>query len=215
MSKELKVYNQFQELILHVEYVRDRGPVLRVIDGTPELRRSIKLLEGQPFERAILIDGQLREYRSSWGDKDFLDCVAGYWSANFGWRVRLLEKATTPGKIDDQEFLTAYHRHQNVLLANIRLPITEPSIVPCFQNMEPLATNGALAALEDTKVSLIGSGLVHSKIAFCNYLYQATHIAGDDFTDLTFTGNTQSGLASVTELDQSRKPKLTILELSV
>src|SRR5215470_14487647 len=110
MSRELKVYNEFGELILHVEH-RQGDPCLRIIDGTREMSQAIRLLHGRDFERAAIVDGQLCDFRAAWDDPEFLDAVGGFWTANFGWRTRIVQKAPKIARL-----------HGNLAISNVMSP---------------------------------------------------------------------------------------------
>jgi hypothetical protein len=110
MSRELKVYNEFDELILHAEHNLGDASV-RLIDGTREMNRAIKALQGHDFERAAMINGQICVFQAGWDDPDFLDAVAGFWTASFGWRTRIVQKSP--------KFARAY---EDVLISNVVIP---------------------------------------------------------------------------------------------
>ena len=127
MSRELKVYNEFDELILHAEH-NPGDPSLRLIDGTREMNRAVKALQGHDFERAAVLDGQVCVFQASWDDPDFLDAVAGFWTANFGWRTRIVQKSPQLAGL-----------HLDFMISNVvvpTMPETSPSASFFYQGVE-------------------------------------------------------------------------------
>jgi hypothetical protein len=95
MTRELKVYNQFDELILHLEFVSDHPLPLQIVDGTPELRSAVRSLLGRDFDRTVVVGSQQRRFAAKWGSPDYVDALAGYWSSNFGWRTRIVDQSVS------------------------------------------------------------------------------------------------------------------------
>ncbi|HTV59605.1 MAG TPA: hypothetical protein VMJ93_12110 [Verrucomicrobiae bacterium] len=93
MTKNLKVYNQFDELILHVEHTPGENPSLTILDGTAELTAAIRLLSGYDFDRPALANGQMCRFSAGWDEEGFLDAIGGYWAATYSWKTRIVEKA--------------------------------------------------------------------------------------------------------------------------
>jgi len=124
MSRELKVYNEHGELILHVEHTPLDSRFL-VVDGTREMSQAIRALQGQYFERAAMIDGQLCEFRASWDDTDFLDSVAAYWTANFGWRTRLVHKTQKCARVAGN-FTSGEVMLRNVMVPTLPVETSSP-----------------------------------------------------------------------------------------
>lgn len=90
MSKQLKVYNRFNELTLYLEFTPGQLPLpLRVVLGSRELRNAVRDLYGHDFDRTALINGQLHRFVASWGSSEYLDTLAGYWASNFRWRTEI------------------------------------------------------------------------------------------------------------------------------
>jgi hypothetical protein len=93
MPRQLRVYNQFEELILQLEHVPGDPSPVRILEGTKELKSAIRSLEGIDFDRTAIVRGELRHFAAKWDSPDFLDALSGYWSSNFGWRTKLTETA--------------------------------------------------------------------------------------------------------------------------
>jgi hypothetical protein len=89
MAEELKVYNQFNELILHLRLAPRRPFPLQVVQGTRELREAIRALYGQDFDQTVIVAGQHQRFIASWGSPEYLGALAGYWKNNFQWRTEI------------------------------------------------------------------------------------------------------------------------------
>jgi hypothetical protein len=87
MTKELKVYNRFNELILYLRLAPEHLFPLQVVLGSRELRQAVRGLYGQDFDRTVVVDGQHRRFVASWASSEYLDALAGYWESNFRWRT--------------------------------------------------------------------------------------------------------------------------------
>jgi|SRR5208282_365297 hypothetical protein len=91
MASELKVYNRFDELTLHVRLSLDNVPELQTIDGTPEMRAAIASLRGTDFDRMVLKGKELQRLTANWGSPGYLNVLARYFVMNFGWRTTIVE----------------------------------------------------------------------------------------------------------------------------
>ncbi len=92
MSRELKVYNRFDELIAHLRLVPGYPVPLQIVDGTPELRAAVRALAGYDFDRTVVVANHHRRFTAAWGTPEYLDALAGYWSSNFGWRTKIINR---------------------------------------------------------------------------------------------------------------------------
>jgi hypothetical protein len=92
MVSELKVYNRFDELTLHVRLALDQGlPKLLVVDGTPEMQAAVISLKGIDFDRTVVKDNAHLRFTANWGSAEYLNVLARYFVANFGWRTKIVE----------------------------------------------------------------------------------------------------------------------------
>lgn len=92
MSRELTVCNRFGETIIHLEFVPSDPFTLRILDGTPEMQEAVRSLAGHDFDRMVVVNNRNERFAAKWGDIDYLDALAGYWRANFGWRADIAER---------------------------------------------------------------------------------------------------------------------------
>jgi len=130
MPLQLKVYNEFDELLLHVEHVQGDSSPLRIYEGTANLRHAVKSLEGYDFERSAIVAGELRQFSAKWDSPDFLAALGGYWSSNFGWRTKLTETAPSftfvmPPDIGTSNIMLSSLYRQNPAMPLERLPLLE------------------------------------------------------------------------------------------
>jgi len=91
MASELKVYNQFREVILHVRLTSGNAPKLLVVDATEEMRSAVNSLMGQDFDRTVGRGGELRRFTARWGSPEYAQVLADYFGNNFGWSTALVE----------------------------------------------------------------------------------------------------------------------------
>jgi hypothetical protein len=91
MSSELKVYNRFGELTLHVRLSSGDVPELRTVDGTPEMRAAIASLKGIDFDRVVVKDKEHYRLTANWGSPGYLSVLARYFVTNFGWKTKIIE----------------------------------------------------------------------------------------------------------------------------
>lgn len=91
MINELKVYNRFGELTLHLRQLIDRGSELLTIDGTENMRAAIAELRGSDFDRTIAKGRELVRLTSEWGNPEYLGVLARYFVMNFGWKTQTIE----------------------------------------------------------------------------------------------------------------------------
>ena len=110
MRRQLKVYNSFGELILHLELVDGDPQPLQILDGTPHMRAAVRSLFGQDFDLAVPLKNQPVHLFARWGTPEYIDALAQYWSANFGWRTKILSTVTTLESISAR----ALHQHDYV-----------------------------------------------------------------------------------------------------
>lgn len=99
MIRELSVQNGFRETILRLEYTPSDPLTIRVLQGTPEMREAVRSLEGHDFDRTVVIDRRDERFSARWGDVNYLDALAGYWRANFGWRTEIVESFAAWGSL--------------------------------------------------------------------------------------------------------------------
>ena len=172
ISRELKVYNRFEELILHLRFVPGDPLPLRIEDGTQELRNAVRSLVGHDFDQTVVIEKQRRRFQATWGSPEYLDALAGYWSSNFGWRTRLVEMSlgwVTPQmkgtfdlnsmfKINCSQGLENYTKTQNNSLhnfADIEFPQTATVFEwQSWQKVESLSS-AHLAGLFDSPAKAV------------------------------------------------------------
>lgn len=93
--QELKVYNRFDELILHLEYVPHDAEPMRIVEATPELREALRTLARNDFDRTVAIKRQLQRFTANWRSAKYLEVLADYLAANFKWTTKLLDKPET------------------------------------------------------------------------------------------------------------------------
>jgi hypothetical protein len=91
MTSELKVYNSFGELTLHLRASSENGPQISTVDGTPEMRSAITSLRGTDFDRTVVKSNELSRLTANWGSPAYLSTLGRYFVANFGWRTKLVE----------------------------------------------------------------------------------------------------------------------------
>jgi hypothetical protein len=91
MASELKVYNQFRELILHIRLTSGDTPELLTIDATDEMRSAISSLIGQDFDRTVGGVRDLMRFSARWGAPEYARVLADYFANNFGWSTSLVE----------------------------------------------------------------------------------------------------------------------------
>ena len=97
MSRNLKVYNSFGELILHLDFVLgDRLP-LQAQDGTPEMLALVRALTGRDFDLSVSVGNQQRRFEAKWGTPEYLDALAGYLKSNFSWRTKIIDSTSSLG----------------------------------------------------------------------------------------------------------------------
>lgn len=93
MTKELRVYNRFGELILYLRLIPGHFLPLQVVLGSWELREAVNSLRGHDFDRTVFVDGQHRRFTARWATPEYLDALAGYWESNFRWRTEIRSDA--------------------------------------------------------------------------------------------------------------------------
>lgn len=91
MVNELKVYNSFGELTLHLRQLLSPNADLLTIDGTEDMRAAVAELRGSDFDRTIAKDSELIRLTANWGSAEFLPVLARYFGMNFGWRTQTIE----------------------------------------------------------------------------------------------------------------------------
>jgi hypothetical protein len=91
MASDLKVYNRFDELTLHVRLSLDDGPELYTVDGTPEMRTAIASLKGVDFDRTVVKNNEHLRFTADWGSPGYLTALGRYFVTNFGWRTKIVE----------------------------------------------------------------------------------------------------------------------------
>jgi len=91
MNSELKVSNQFGELILHVRYASGDNPMLLTIDATNEMKHAILHIAGKDFDRVVVSGNEPHVIYARWGAPEFLRVLAHYFVGNYGWNTTVLE----------------------------------------------------------------------------------------------------------------------------
>jgi hypothetical protein len=91
MVNELKVYNRFGELTLHLRHSLGPNPELLTIDGTEDMRAAVAQLKGNDFDRTIAKGNELVRLTADWGSPQYLSILAQYLGMNFGWRTQIIE----------------------------------------------------------------------------------------------------------------------------
>ncbi|HYM78370.1 MAG TPA: hypothetical protein VE377_20520 [Candidatus Dormibacteraeota bacterium] len=91
MVNELKVYNRFGELTLHLRHSLGPAPELITIDATEDMRAAVAELRGNDFDRTIAKAGELVRLTADWTSSQFLPVLAQYLAMNFGWRTQTIE----------------------------------------------------------------------------------------------------------------------------
>lgn len=93
MSRQLKVYNRFKELILHLRYVPGDPLPLQIEDGTPDMQAAVRSLASRDFDQTVVVGNRRLRFEARWGTPEYLDALANYWSTNFGWQTRMVDTA--------------------------------------------------------------------------------------------------------------------------
>jgi hypothetical protein len=93
VSSELKVYNRFDELTLHLRLSLGASPELLTVDGTPEMRAAIANLKGNDFDRTVVKGNELIRLTADWGSGEYLSVLGRYFVLNFGWSTKIVETA--------------------------------------------------------------------------------------------------------------------------
>jgi hypothetical protein len=93
MASELKVYNRFGELTLHLRLSLDKRPELSTVDGTPEMRTAIASLRGSDFDRTVVKGNEHVRLMADWGSPEYLNVLGRYFVTNFGWSTKIVEAA--------------------------------------------------------------------------------------------------------------------------
>ena len=106
MVSELKVYNRFNELTLHLRHSLDGKPELLIIDGTPEMQSAVAHWQGTDFDRTVAKGHDLIRLVANWDSAEYLIVLGRYLKMNFGWKTRIVqtqnctaEHAATSGNI--------------------------------------------------------------------------------------------------------------------
>lgn len=106
MTKELRVYNRFGELILYLRLAPGHFFPLQVVLGSWELREAVNSLRGHDFDRTVFVDGQHRRFTARWATPEYLDALAGYWESNFRWRTEIRsDEIPVEGMTNQPDFL--------------------------------------------------------------------------------------------------------------
>jgi len=91
MASELKVRNQFREVILQIRLTSGDVPELLTITATEEMRSAVSSLTGLDFDRTVGSGTKMRRYRARWGSEEYAQVLAEYFQHNFGWSTSLVE----------------------------------------------------------------------------------------------------------------------------
>ena len=89
----MKVYNRFDELILHLRWVPENSIPLQIVDGTRHMQEAVQSLIGHEFDETVVIEGQSLRFRAAWGTPEYLETLAGYWGSNFKWRTQISKQS--------------------------------------------------------------------------------------------------------------------------
>jgi len=91
MTSELKVYNQFREVILHIRLASGDEAGFYTIDATDEMKAAISNLKGLDFDRTVGRGNELLRFTAKWGSPEYARVLARYLVNNFGWTTKLVE----------------------------------------------------------------------------------------------------------------------------
>ena len=108
MVNELKVYNCFGELTLHLRHSLGQNAELLTIDGTDDMQAAVAELRGNDFDRTIAKGGELVRLTASWGSEQYLPVLARYFGMNFGWRTQTIQtkEQASPAREPSEALLT-------------------------------------------------------------------------------------------------------------
>jgi hypothetical protein len=101
MISELKVYNKFGELNLHVRLSLGNAADLLILDGTPEMRAAISMLRGADFDRTIAKSNEVVRFEAEWGSADYLAVLSRYLVENYGWSTKMVETVSVSTCVPD------------------------------------------------------------------------------------------------------------------
>lgn len=91
MPNELKVYNEFGEVILNLRVSSGEKPTLLTIDATDEMQRAINQLNGRDLDITIRKGTEDLRFTAKWGSPEFVQVLARYLVNNFGWKTKVVE----------------------------------------------------------------------------------------------------------------------------
>jgi hypothetical protein len=91
MASELRVFNQFREVILHIRLTSANVPELLTISATEDMRSAVSSLIGQDFDRTVGKGNELIRFTAKWGTPEYARVMADYFQNNFGWSTFLAE----------------------------------------------------------------------------------------------------------------------------
>jgi len=91
MSRELKVYNEFGEVILNLRASSGVSPTLLTVDATKEMEKVVNELKGRDLDITIHKGAEEIKFTAKWGSPEFLRVLARYLVDNFGWKTKLTE----------------------------------------------------------------------------------------------------------------------------
>jgi len=91
MTSELKVYNQFREVILHIRVASGDEAGFYTIDATDEMKAAISNIRGLDFDRTVGKGNELLRFTAKWGSPEYAQVLARYLVNNFGWTTKLVE----------------------------------------------------------------------------------------------------------------------------
>ena len=91
MVNELKVYNRFGELTLHLRHSLGVARELIIVDATEDMRAAVAGFKGSDFDRTIAKGSELIRLTADWGSPQYLSVLAQYLGMNFGWKTQTIE----------------------------------------------------------------------------------------------------------------------------
>ncbi|MGC2154555.1 MAG: hypothetical protein WA618_21130 [Terriglobales bacterium] len=91
MPNELKAYNEFGEMILHLRFPSGGNPGMLTIDATKEMQTAINGLRDRDLDVVVQKGSEQLRFSAKWGSAEFAQVLAGYLVNNFGWTTKVLE----------------------------------------------------------------------------------------------------------------------------
>jgi hypothetical protein len=124
MSNELKVYNEFGEVILNVR-ASGSGASLLTVDATDEMQTAINEINGRDLDITIHKGAEELKFTAKWGSPEFLQVLARYLVDNFGWKTKVIETLPSPtSTVSASGSFVSYPGPSN----NISTPMISPRV---------------------------------------------------------------------------------------